>query len=78
VTTCGAPVRGSDEPCHLSAGHRPHHSAVTFDCDGCGRTVRGVPYRIGAVSHTSDEEFGFCFPCVKDSEKPRPADDEPW
>lgn len=78
IERCGAPVRGNPEPydtCNLPTGHKGYHSGVTFDCDGCGRTVRGTPYRSGSTSHVSDEVFSFCFPCVKDGEKPRNQED---
>lgn len=68
--TCNKPVRGSDEPCHLPLDHRGYHSATTFDCDGCGRTYRGNTYRT-STDRYGDPELGFCFLCVKESERPQ-------
>ena len=70
--SCGHAVRGNPEPfdvCALEAGHKGYHAGVTFTCDGCSRTFRGQPYRSGRGPGWSDEEFGFCFLCVKEGER---------
>jgi len=68
--SCDKPVRGwghvGGATCHLPAGHKGYHSGYTFDCDQCGRTYRGEPYRVGG---REGDELGFCFLCVKANER---------
>jgi len=59
---CGQPVRGDEGGCQLDAGHRGHHSTVTFGCDGCGKRYRGRPH---ATAPDGEYPHGlqFCFLC---------------
>jgi hypothetical protein len=75
--SCGQPVRGWNHvggaECSLPAGHKGYHSGRTFTCDGCGETYRGEPHRFSRDSY-GDPDLGFCFLCVKWSER-HPLDD---
>lgn len=68
VTRCGHPTRGGrGATCKLAPNHAGTHSAVTYDCDGCGRTFRG---RVGFASGKDAPDSGphalnWCLPCAK-------------
>ncbi len=70
---CDRPVRGGVPPydrCGLDDGHRGYHAGLTFTCDSCGKVKRGQPYR-SMTDPVSDDQFGFCFTCVKEGENER-------
>jgi len=62
---CGQMVRGGGS-CQLDEGHRGAHSAVTFGCDGCGKTLRGRPFET-APDGEYPRGLGFCFLCVMEA-----------
>ena len=67
MSACGHSIRGyPGETCKLRPGHRGHHSCVVFECDGCGRTLRGRPHvRENVMAYGEvDDTFQFCFLCA--------------
>jgi hypothetical protein len=71
---CNANVRGGGQ-CQLDAGHRGHHSTVTYGCDGCGKRRRGTPYR-WSPDGEYERGLAFCFMCVLEDE--RRAEEMGW
>lgn len=62
--TCLRVMRGGR--CELDKGHRSRCSTVVFFCDICHRARRGQPFR---TEQAPDEQFAYCFPCVRDAER---------
>jgi hypothetical protein len=79
VELCGAPIRGvPGKTCLLPKGHpgrradnsrgaRPGHSCNVFECDGCGKTYRGVPHTTTPDGPDWEDPTGllqWCFLCM--------------